>query len=394
MKKIIYVGGFELPDKNAAAHRVLSNSKIFRELGFHVILIGIDKTLKKSDGLQSFKSRWEGFECYALSYPQNIKEWLSYLVGRKELISYIKNCDDNVSAVIYYNYPSVSALRMFKTNRNKKIKNIPDITEWHSSKGEGVIFSIVKWLDTIIRIRIQSRLSDGIITTSKFMTNMYRSTGKPILELPTLYDKNVLVNENLKINEERILIYIGSPFEVNRAEKDRTTVKERLDKIVESLYRIKNDSKLNFKLKVYGVTQDDYLRVYPEHITTLQELKECVCFYGRQPYSIVIEELKKADFSVFFRDETRVNLAGFPSKLAESITCGIPVITNKLQSLQNYENKPGIFLCANGDEMKLLKHCIQMSERELKEIKSLTYLSRTFDYNEYKSFTNKFLKEI
>ena len=37
--EIIYIGGFELPDKNAAAHRVLGNAKILRELGYKVILI-------------------------------------------------------------------------------------------------------------------------------------------------------------------------------------------------------------------------------------------------------------------------------------------------------------------------------------------------------------------
>lgn len=44
---IIYVGGFELPDKNAAAQRVLSIAKILRELGYDVIFLGVDKTLKK-----------------------------------------------------------------------------------------------------------------------------------------------------------------------------------------------------------------------------------------------------------------------------------------------------------------------------------------------------------
>lgn len=43
---ILYVGGFELPDKNAAAHRVLSNAKIFRELGYNVFFAEL--TVKKS----------------------------------------------------------------------------------------------------------------------------------------------------------------------------------------------------------------------------------------------------------------------------------------------------------------------------------------------------------
>ncbi|MCK9163882.1 MAG: hypothetical protein M0O93_06000 [Bacteroidales bacterium] len=39
-KTILYIGGFELPDKNAAAQRVISNGKILRDLGFNVVYIG------------------------------------------------------------------------------------------------------------------------------------------------------------------------------------------------------------------------------------------------------------------------------------------------------------------------------------------------------------------
>ena len=33
-KSILYLGGFELPDKNAAAQRVMANAKLLREMGF------------------------------------------------------------------------------------------------------------------------------------------------------------------------------------------------------------------------------------------------------------------------------------------------------------------------------------------------------------------------
>lgn len=48
--KILYIGGFELPDKNAAAQRVVSNAKLCRDLGYEVTLIGVDKSIK-SNGL-------------------------------------------------------------------------------------------------------------------------------------------------------------------------------------------------------------------------------------------------------------------------------------------------------------------------------------------------------
>ena len=40
-KSILYLGGFELPDKNAAAQRVMANAKLLGEMGFDVSFIGI-----------------------------------------------------------------------------------------------------------------------------------------------------------------------------------------------------------------------------------------------------------------------------------------------------------------------------------------------------------------
>ena len=37
---VIYAGNFELPDKNAAAHRVVNNAKLFKELGFDTVFLG------------------------------------------------------------------------------------------------------------------------------------------------------------------------------------------------------------------------------------------------------------------------------------------------------------------------------------------------------------------
>ena len=39
METILYVGGFALPDENAAAQRVVANAKLFSEMGYNVAFI-------------------------------------------------------------------------------------------------------------------------------------------------------------------------------------------------------------------------------------------------------------------------------------------------------------------------------------------------------------------
>ena len=46
--RVLYLGGFELPDKNAAAQRVLSNAKLLREMGHDVTFAGISKDINNA----------------------------------------------------------------------------------------------------------------------------------------------------------------------------------------------------------------------------------------------------------------------------------------------------------------------------------------------------------
>jgi len=41
-RTMIYVGAFKLPSGNAAAQRVSANTKIFRDIGHRVILVGAE----------------------------------------------------------------------------------------------------------------------------------------------------------------------------------------------------------------------------------------------------------------------------------------------------------------------------------------------------------------
>ena len=64
MEKILYIGGFELPDKNAAAQRVVANAKALKKIGYEVLFLGVTKNEKKV-GYQFF----ENFKYLERNYP-------------------------------------------------------------------------------------------------------------------------------------------------------------------------------------------------------------------------------------------------------------------------------------------------------------------------------------
>lgn len=390
---IIYIGGFELPDKNAAAHRVLANGKIMRELGYEVVFVGVDSA--RSTGTELLRHDYFNFECWSVPYPVGGAAWLKYILGLTTILKFLQeNRSTKIVGVICYNYPAVAQGRIKFLCQRTGVKMIADATEWYDASAGNLIRRIIKLLDTSLRMHVIHRLADGVITTSKYLTEFYDRRGKATVELPTLFDAEKF---QLPPHRENVLrkhfIYVGSPFDVGRVNKARTNLKERLDVCIEVFYKMYTAGE-DFCFEIYGIGADDYLHVFPEHAAMLREMAQCTMFKGRQPNQLVLKRIAECDFSIFFRDETRVTLAGFPSKLAESISCGTPVVSNKMVSLEKYAKSTGLFLASPGEEFDLIKRVMSFSPAEVNAIKQRSYYSRTFDYRNYIDRVAAFMAEV
>lgn len=390
---IIYIGGFELPDRNAAAHRVLANGKILQYLGYEVVFMGVDSA--RSIGTELLRHDFFGFECWSVPYPAGAVAWLKYIVGLATILKFLqKNRPAKIIGVICYNYPAVAQGRIKLLCQRTGIKMIADATEWYDASGGSLGHRVIKFLDTSLRMHVVNRLADGVITTSKYLTIFYGLRGKVTVELPTLFDADKFQSPPARENTpQKHFIYVGSPFDAARVNNARSNLKERLDVCIEVFYQLYTSGE-TFSFEIYGIEADDYLRVFPEHAAMLQEMAQCTAFKGRQPNQLVLKRIAECDFSIFFRDETRVTLAGFPSKLAESISCGTPVVSNNMVSLENHAQCVGLFLAARGEEFSLVKQVMTFSPVEINTIKQRAYSSRTFDYRNYIAKVSEFLAEV
>lgn len=175
--------------------------------------------------------------------------------------------------------------------------------------------------------------------------------------------------------------------------KARDNLKDRLDVCIDIFHKLYSEGG-DFCFEIYGIEAEDYLHVFPEHSVKLQEMAECTIFKGRQPNKLVLKRISKSDFSIFFRDETQVTLAGFPGKLAESISCGTPVISNKMVSLDRYADSEGLFLAVRGEEFSLVKQLMSLSASEINAIKQRAYNSQTFDYRNHIEKVSEFIAKV
>ncbi len=312
---ILYLGGFELPDKNAAAHRVLSNAKILREIGYTVILLDIDK--KQNTPLEKREDCF-GFERFSVSDSSK------KVYSAKHLITVAESIAD-LQCIIAYNHPAISLERLRQYCQKRKVKLVADVTEWYAAEGNTVIHKIIKGLDTKMRMcYVQPRI-DGVIAISRYLEEYYKNK-VPTLLLPPLTD----INEekwNMAADPQDAdkisIVYAGGPGRN----------KDKLNLILHAL-SLCDIEKVCFR--VIGLSKEQYLRRYPTDESLLQQLGDSVVFLGRVPHTDAIKAVKSADFSLFYRELTRVTIAGFPTKFAEAFTCGTPVITNKSSNLCDY----------------------------------------------------------
>lgn len=379
-KAILYIGGFNLPDKNAAAQRVISNAKLFRQAGYEVVLIGLSSDITTVGKIFEF----DGFSCLNLKYPRTIIQWYYYLFTIKWYKSFIKKLQPEV--VIAYNHPGMALRALLNFNGQRGILTISDCTEWYEPDGNFLFKSIKGW-DINQRMRYVHPKLDGIVVISNFLDNYYKEKGCKTLLLPPLVDlKEQKWNVQVTRNDDSIrLVYAGSTGRN----------KDRLDMIIMALEKICSNSNINLHFNVIGMSQEQYYNTYSRTIGT--KVPSFVKFLGRLSHIEVIKLLRGSDFQIFIRENNLANTAGFPTKFAESISSGILVLTNHSSDLKEYLhdgiNGYSLNISSLEELVDSLKRPLLLSFNEIQNKKE-NIDRRTFDYHNFIDVTKSFFDSI
>ena len=387
VQKIAYIGGFRLPNKNAAALRVLANAEILEKIGYEVLFFGISNKPFKTGDYQESDVLKNKFKVFESGYPQSIKEWFKYEVSLRNLKKILNEVNE-LKAIICFDCPAIVLFRLITFAKKRNIKVISDSTEWFSFEGKNLFHSLIKYFDTVGRIKFVNKKVDGLIVTSSFLQDYYKKK-EPTIVIPTLVggrknNDDPVLNSNVNAFSQRDrknLIYVGIPFRLGTKIRKRSIMKDRLDIAINLLLQAKKEG-IKFKFHIIGISREEYLFSLPQEINILEELKDMVQFYGKMDNTIARNYIKQADFTILIRDDNRRSNAGFPTKIVESIVCGTPVITTKTSDLPKYiiEGKNGFFIDYNKgkiDKGKFLR-ILSMPESEIRKMKDYCINDDTF----------------
>ena len=348
---ILYIGGFQLPDKNAAAQRVIGIAKGLHSLGYNVVFLNSMKGYVEAGIVEK---EYFGFKCYEYKREHNI----DYLLFAKTTLSMIKNVQPY--AVIAYNYPAFSLNRIRQYCKIHGIKCFADTTEWYDIAGKNLISGMIKGLDTFYRMRYVQKKMDGVIAISRYLYDYYRSTVKTVLIPPTVDIEDIKWKFPVEINKDIVsFVYAGVP----------SANKERLDRIVSAVGVI--DKEKTVRLNVVGITEEQFTNLYEWK----GSIPKSVVFWGRVEHQKALQIVKQSDWCIIIRENSRLVQAGFPTKLVESISCGTPVLSNKFSNVFEYLTEDNSICIESMDDIVkyMLKACDKKYEIDC----------RLFDYHNY-----------
>lgn len=392
MKTILYIGTFDFPNGNASAIRVLGIGKALKEAGYNVKFLGKNLKRREKDKLKEDHYEYEGFQYYSQNHIRNnnvLSKFHKNYVSFSKVRQIVEEIGiKNVEAIILYHHPTPAALRIKKWCDKNSIKTIADTTEWYNVKKQlkGKIFSF-KALDSIMRMYYTHRKINNLITISSYLENYYIGKECHTVRVPILsMNKGNIESSKNKTNRILKFIYAGSP-----------TKKDLLNEIIEACINLSLE-KYSYEFHIFGLSKSEAIKTY--NYKDNKYIPDEIIFHGRVEHEVLVKKLPNYDFSLLLRPVERYSSAGFPTKFVESLSFGIPVISNLTSDLEKYLNDGVNGFVVKGDTAKeltqTLKRSFLLNENDLIDMKMNAYSTATSDlhYSNFSIQLEKFISDI
>jgi glycosyltransferase involved in cell wall biosynthesis len=393
MKNIIYTGAFRFPIGDAGASRVLNNSKILRKLGYDINIIswGGKYSLKKEKNIKSYY--YEGFKYYISNdIDKNDKNILKRIYNNIfagiNSIQIIKNNLKNIDIIIVYNPTLFITLYLLALSKKYKIKIISDISEWYDFNDYPKKYRFLLALLNEFNMRIAQKQVYNKILISTYLNNYYKSSNN--ITLPPLVDQN---EEKWKEKENNYAPYKGLRLIYTGYPKNKEMIENVLEAIIAC---IKNG--INIQFLILGPAIEDisnYRKIIESNL-----INKHIYFLGKMSQNEVPSKLKSSNFSLIIRKPSKKNIAGFPTKMVESMMAGCPVIINNVGDMIKYVTNgyngfiiPDYSVSAIEKVLRIVSDLDVYSLEKMKE-NALRVALECFDYNLYIIQMKLFLEKL
>ncbi len=314
MKKIVVLVGTFFPYGVAISSRMLNFCRLFRDAGYYVHVIAmrsVDRTILPG---KTYSIDDIHYQIVTRKSPSSIESF----VGSEEFIT---ACDRYLSENEVEFVFMTSLTAMYKRIRRiilaHKVKYYIEQCEWLDVSAYKFGYLDFRMFRTS-QLRKQGFYHpNGVVSISRLLDNYYKSKSVRSIRIPTILDIQNIECPEWKNKDNKIHIVFAGTL----------GTKEQMAPIICALANDEYFQK-NIQFDIYGPNKDMVLKNMGKDALFLNKAGNSVVIHGRIPQEQVPSVYTQSDYLIFVRPSRRSSNAGFPTKLAESMSVGTPVITN------------------------------------------------------------------
>lgn len=320
-KSIWIVTTDSYPQGDAGAIRQHAFAKMYKQLGYKVFVIGYGESTNFEE------KNYDGIEYTSLrrkkqNFINKINGRLLFSVNLNKVVKY----KELPNVIMISDIDRKSFCMLVKLSKLNNITVIHDSVEWYSPEQ----FSFGKLSPTYIRKDMLNRrwLNSPVkvVAISRYLEEHFKSKGINTIYIPVILDvQNISFNK--RNNPKKLtFMYAGSVGK-----------KDYLYLMLSGLSMLTQKELDNIEFRIFGITKESAINVDGISKELIDKLDKYVTFYGRVSHSDVLKHLEETDFTLLMRSpKQRYAMAGFPTKVVESLASATPVITNITSNLGDY----------------------------------------------------------
>ena len=317
---IVIVTYSDYPNGSPGSIRYETFAQAYRDIGCRVMVLHKSVTVSDATQEQSVytKNKFERYLLFGYRIICSIRK--------------LKQTDTIDGIVVGTDVSALHATIIKAWCRLTNIKCIFDVTEWYSKEQVSNWLISVPYWDKEITNRFVISKRSRVIAISSYLYDYFQSKGCLVTNIPIIYNHNhndVIYDENtlnVALSKDLKIIYAGSHL-----------LMDNIPLLIQAIALVPENVRMRIKFTIYGLSESRIKSCVSED--DWNTAKDSLHIMGRRANSEVVRAYAQTDFSVLLRDPSlRVNKAGFPSKVVESMRMGVPVICNYSSDLHKYLN--------------------------------------------------------
>lgn len=251
--------------------------------------------------------------------------------GRKKVLSIIKK--ENPNIIFIYSVLSIFNIKFIKRycERNK-IKLIFDVVEFRQlfSSLSPFAFFGYNLHNYLISAHYINKKTNGVICPTFFLKKHFeeKRNVKNVFLFPITMDVDNMPKYNKNNSIDRIVyLYAGNPHKK----------RDLLINMIKAFIALPDSMKEKVLLIVCGVSAEKLIKEEKMSRKDYEDSLTFTLYLGSLPKSVLMKIYPNIDYSILLKNpKKRFSKAGFPTKMAECFSCGVPMVANLSGDMKYY----------------------------------------------------------